>query len=93
MLDYEYFVIVKGSAHEEDATKLLAYASQPEVSAKLASTMLVGPAIKAASEHIDPAVASDLPLAHTEESFSLDTKFWAEHLEELNARFVTWLSQ
>lgn len=93
MLDYEYLVIVKGSKFEDEAMKLLAFASTPQVSAQLASTMLVGPAIKDAAKHIDPAIAGDLPSAHTEQTFTLDTKFWSENLQDLNARFVTWLSK
>ena len=93
LADYEYLVIVSGSKHVETAEKLLAFASTAKAQAAMANGGNVGPAVKEAVALVDPNLAKDIPTSNLDKSLVLDTDFWADNLEDLNARFVTWLSQ
>lgn len=89
------WVILQGSPNREDALKFIAYASEPEHQKDLPPHVTYGVTNKVASDLIEPTLLADLPTApqNLDVSFQLDTEFWVENIEALNARFNAWVAQ
>ncbi len=95
MPDFDYWVIVKGSKHIDEAYKFLAFASSADVMANQSKYISYGPTNVDAIPMIVPAVLKDLPTApdNNKTSLALDASYWADHGDELRKRFNTWLAQ
>ncbi|MVA27407.1 extracellular solute-binding protein [Agrobacterium vitis] len=94
-LDWDMWAIPKGTSKLELAKKFVAFASKPENLAEQTKYMPYGPSSLEASKFVDASVMSNLPTApdNSKTSFSISAQFWADHDEELTARFNTWLAQ
>ena len=91
----DYWGIVKGSPNKATAEDFIAFASRPEPQTAFPNHIAYGVTNKKAIAAIDPKVAKDLPTTpeNLARSVGLDTAFWADHGEALEARFATWRSQ
>ncbi|WP_322883524.1 ABC transporter substrate-binding protein (plasmid) [Sinorhizobium medicae] len=61
ILQYDYWVIMKGTPNAENANKFLAYISQPKPQADFATAMHYGPVNKDAFKLLPKDLAADLP--------------------------------
>jgi putative spermidine/putrescine transport system substrate-binding protein len=95
MPDYDFWVIVKGSKHVDEAYKFVAFASSADAMANQSKYISYGPTNVDAIPKITPAVLKDLPTApeNNKTSLGLDASYWADHGDELRKRFNTWLAQ
>lgn len=94
-LDWDMWAIPKGSPHPDLAKKFVAFASQPERLAAQTKYIPYGPSRSDASKFVDASVLPNLPTSpdNSKTAFSISAKFWADHDEELTARFNNWLAQ
>lgn len=91
----DYWGIVKGSANRENAEKFIAFASSDTAQSAFPQYITYGVTNKKAISNVKPELAKDLPT--TEENLKtavgLNTEFWADNGEALEARFATWRAQ
>lgn len=94
-LDWDMWAIPKGTSKLELAKKFVAFASKPENLAEQTKYIPYGPSSLEASKFVDASVLPNLPTApeNSKTSFSISAQFWADHDEELTARFNIWLAQ
>lgn len=91
----DYWVILKGTQHPEQAQDLVAFMSQPGRMAEYPTMLPYGvPNTKAMSE-VPPAAAAKLLTSaeNIAKAVPIDTDFWIDNGEELNKRFNAWLAQ
>lgn len=88
----DYWGIIKGSKHRDTAQRFLAFASRPDVQATFPTHIAYGVTNKKAQAAIDPKIAGDLPTdpKNLAGAVPMNTAFWADHGETLEARFATW---
>jgi len=93
--DWDLWAIPKGVKSNEASYAFLQFASSPAQQAEQTKWISYGPALKAATPLIDPAVLKDLPTApeNSETALANDPVFWGDNGEELRKRFNTWLAQ
>lgn len=91
----DYWGIVKGSRNRDAAEKFLAFAARADVQKRFPDFIAYGVTNRQAIAAIEPAVAAGLPTtpANMARAVGLDTQFWADQGEVLEARFATWRSR
>lgn len=91
----DYWGIVKGTPNRKAAERFVAFASRPEVQAEFPRHITYGVTNRKAIALIDPKLAAQLPTTpkNMETAVGLNTAFWADHGESLDARFATWRSR
>ena len=91
----DYWGIVKGSPNRENAEKFIAFASTENAQAAFPQHIAYGVTNLAAIRSVKPEIAKDLPTteANMTAAVALNTEFWADHGEALEARFATWRAQ
>ncbi len=91
----DYWGIVKGSSNRENAEMFIAFASSDAAQSVFPQYIAYGVTNRKAIQSIKPELAKDLPT--TEENLKsavgLNTEFWADNGEALEARFATWRAQ
>ncbi|MGY8669318.1 extracellular solute-binding protein, partial [Bradyrhizobium sp. UFLA05-109] len=94
-LDWDMWAIPKGTKRLELAKKFIAFAEKPESLAEQTKYIPYGPSNIEAMSFVDRSVLPNLPTAreNSKTSFSISAQFWADHDEELTARFNNWLAQ
>ena len=93
--DLDYWAIVAGSEHVDEAYDFIQFASQPENQAVYSSEIPYGPVHPAAIDQLDDAQARRMP-THEENmtgALAIDTGFWVDHGEELEQRFSAWAAR
>lgn len=95
LYDGDFFAIVNGSPHQDLAMKFLALASRPELQAKQMETISYGPSVTKTLDLLPEAKRRELPTFpdNLATALPIDSQFWADRGEDLEARFVTWLGQ
>ena len=95
LYDYEWWGIPTGAKKVDAAKQLIAYASQPDVIWKLSNYIPYAPPRKSAVAKVDPAVLPHLPTApeNFKNGLQISSEFWADNLDSINSRFLTWLGQ
>jgi putative spermidine/putrescine transport system substrate-binding protein len=101
ILDLDLWVIPKGSKNVENALKFIAYSTDTQRLADQANYISYGPARKSSAplvaEHSGEGVPTlaDMPTAPANLTNAVlnDFKWWADHTDELNERFASWLAQ
>jgi putative spermidine/putrescine transport system substrate-binding protein len=101
ILDFDLFVIPKGSPNVEDAKKYVAYATDSQRLADQAKYISYGPARKSSAALVGlykdgkTEMAPHMPTAPENMTNALvnDFAYWVDHDAELNERFQAWLSQ
>ncbi|WP_408585474.1 ABC transporter substrate-binding protein [Paraburkholderia bannensis] len=89
------WVVLKGSPNKADAMKFIAYASKPEVQAKLPQYIAYGMTNVKAQALVPAQYAADLPTApeNMKSSIALDADFWTDNVGPLTQRFNAWLAK
>ncbi|TWA81602.1 putative spermidine/putrescine transport system substrate-binding protein [Azospirillum brasilense] len=95
VLGVDYWAIPKGAKNRATAERFIAFASRPEVQARFPSHIAYGVTNRKANLAVDPKLAADLPTSPANFALAvpLDTAFWADHGEALEARFANWRSR
>lgn len=91
-LQWDSWVIPKGSRNKDGAMKFIAFATQPKIQAAITKYIPYGPVNKKAFEVIDPKAAKDLP-THPENAkrqVMVDTIYWGENLTALAEKWNAW---
>lgn len=93
--DLDSWAIAKGSPNLVAAQKFLAFAGDPKVQARLLGSVAFGGAARNAADGlpaellaIDPATPANLANAVV-----VDSAFWRDNFDKLNARFEAWLAR
>lgn len=91
----EGYVIVKGTPHLDEARKFVRFATQPDILANLVSSVAFGPLRESALPLVSATAKPYLPTVPDNEKTALDVDFdwWADHSDDLNQRFATWLAR
>lgn len=91
----DYWGIVKGSANRENAEKFIAFAASDTAQSAFPQYIAYGVTNKKAIQSVKPELARDLPTmeANLKSAVGLNTEFWADNGEALEARFATWRAQ
>jgi putative spermidine/putrescine transport system substrate-binding protein len=90
LVEAEYWAIVKGGPNLAEAQRLLAFAADPKVQAKLPEAGGLGPLAKGANDGLPPDLLAASPAAGPG-TLWVDEAFWRENGEKLQARFDAWL--
>lgn len=91
----DYWGIVKGSPNRENAEKFIAFASSKQAQAEFPKYITYGVTNIEAIGAIPPQLARELPTTseNLKQAVGLNTEFWADNGEALEARFATWRAQ
>lgn len=93
--DTEYWVVMKGAPHPEEAMKFINFALQSEQQAELTRNIPYGPTNVDALRLLDPAVAKDLPSnpANAKLGAQMNAQWWHDNLEAVKPRWATFIMQ
>jgi len=94
-MDYDFWIIPKGHPESDLAHEFLKFASTPERQGDQTNYISYGPLRKGAEKFVNPDILPHLPTApeNTKNWFRKDVEWWADHREELTARFAAWLAK
>ncbi|MGB3416384.1 MAG: polyamine ABC transporter substrate-binding protein [Mesorhizobium sp.] len=94
-LDWDIWVIPKGTKKLDLAEKFVEFALRPENQAVQTKYISYGPSRTAATKLVDPEMLPNLPTSdeNMKTAFTVSPEFWADHGEELTERFNRWLAQ
>lgn len=94
LFSFDYWAVVRASPHVADAMRLVDYMTDAKPLLALGQDWAVSPANAAAAA--DPALQARHPnmiASHAGQGLFINTDFWAENGEELEARFATWAAR
>jgi putative spermidine/putrescine transport system substrate-binding protein len=93
--DTEWWVVMKGAPHVQEAMKFINFAVQPEQQAELTRQIPYGPTNVDALKLLDPAVAKDLPSYPDNAKLGavLNSEWWNENRESVKTRWNTYIMQ
>jgi len=93
--DTEWWVVMKGAPHVQEAMKFINFAVQPEQQAELTRQIPYGPTNVDALKLLDPAVAKDLPSYPDNAKLGavLNSQWWNENRESVKTRWNTYIMQ
>ncbi|MHC8385991.1 ABC transporter substrate-binding protein [Pseudomonas sp. LB3P14] len=91
----DYWAIIKGSKHVDQAKRFIAFANQPDAQVKYVEQIPYGPTNTEAAAKLDSQLAQWVPTApqNLKGALSMDVAFWVDHGEELEERFNAWASK
>lgn len=91
----DYYVVLKGSKHRDEATRYLAYATSAEIQKSYPALGNQGITNLQANMLVPADVLKDLPTNPINEAqaVALNAEFWVENIEKLTQRFNVWASQ
>ena len=91
----DYWAIIKGSKHVDQAKRFIAFANQPDAQVKYVEQIPYGPTNTQAAARLDGKLAQWVPTApqNLKGALSMDVAFWVDHGEELEERFNAWASK
>ncbi|MCC5968975.1 MAG: ABC transporter substrate-binding protein [Pararhodobacter sp.] len=87
----DYWTVVQGSEHTEEAMRMIEWITNAEPLLAQAAVWPISPAN--AEVNSDPAVQAANPgmvLNHADQGLFIDTDFWIEYGDDLEARFAAW---
>jgi putative spermidine/putrescine transport system substrate-binding protein len=86
-----YLTVPKGTKHEQQAMKLIAYAVDKDVNGKLSQALPLSPSNKNATT--DPKMNADLPTSHLDKPHAIFNDEWiAANSKVLESRYQAWKS-
>jgi hypothetical protein len=88
----DYLVVPKGTAHKEEAMRLIAYCVSGQNNHRLSEYIEYAPINKESIPKVDPQVASRLPTAHREVSVTYNAEWWDNNREAVTKRFNEWVT-
>ncbi|MEG1038862.1 MAG: ABC transporter substrate-binding protein [Pseudomonas sp.] len=91
----DYWAIIKGSRHVDQAKRLIAYANQPDTQVRYVNQIPYGPTNTEAAAALDPKLANWVPTSkqNLEGALAMNVEFWVDHGDELEERFNAWASK
>lgn len=90
----DFFVVVKGSKHVKEAMDFIRYATGSRPLASQTQYIPYAPARKSSMKFVDQKVLPWLPTDdHPGRHMTTDAAWWADHADQINQRFATWLAQ
>ena len=101
VLDYDQLAILSGTPRLAEAMQFIKFASRPTSLARVGRYIAYSPARKSAvplvTTHLETGVdmRAHMPNTpeHTRRAVHSDWRWWSDHGDELNERFVVWLSR
>ena len=87
----DYLVVPKGTAHKEQAMRLIAFCVSGENNHRLSEYIPYAPINKESISKVDPQVASRLPTAHREVGVTYNAEWWDNNREAVVKRFNEWV--
>ncbi|QGW77455.1 extracellular solute-binding protein [Pseudomonas alkylphenolica] len=91
----DYWAIIKGSKHVDQAKRLIAFANQPDTQVRYVNAIPYGPTNTEAAAELDPKLANWVPTSkqNLEGALAMNVEFWVDHGDELEERFNAWASK
>lgn len=86
-------VVPKGAPNKEAAMRFIALATSPKAQAAMAAATGYAPINLDAPSEMDPGVRATLPDQQAETQVDADMAYWAEHRDEIGARWYAWQAQ
>ncbi len=86
-------VVPKGAPNKEAAMRFIALATSPKAQAAMAAATGYAPINLDAPSEMDPGVRATLPDQQAETQVNADMAYWAEHRDEIGARWYAWQAQ
>ena len=86
-------VVRKGAPNKEAAMRFIALATSPKAQAAMAAATGYAPINLDAPAEMDPGVRATLPDPQAETQVDADMAYWAEHRDEIGARWYAWQAQ
>ncbi len=86
-------VVPKGAPDKEAAMRFIALATSPKAQAAMAAATGYAPINLDAPAEMDPGVRATLPDQQAETQVNADMAYWAEHRDEIGARWYAWQAQ
>lgn len=92
---YDVWFMPKGTPNKANALKFLEFIMRPDRQAEMTNRAGVAPSRKSAMQYVGRGIRPLLATSHFEGNspLALDTRFWAEHLEDYQKRFQVWLQK
>src|SRR5215211_4118654 len=87
----DYLVVPRGTAHKEEAMKLIAYCVSGENNHRLSEFIPYAPINKESIPKVDPQVTSQLPTAYREVGVTFNAEWWDNNREAVEQRFNKWM--
>jgi putative spermidine/putrescine transport system substrate-binding protein len=87
----DYLVVPKGTAHKDEAMKLIAYCVSAENNHRLSEFIEYAPVNKESIPKVDPRVASQLPTAYRDVGVTYNPVWWDNNREAVMERFDKWV--
>ena len=91
----DYWTIVNGSPHVEEALKFISFAMRPDRQAVFFNKVAYGWTAKGTGKMIKPEMLHNIPTAegHLDNAVLTNIEFWLENSESLEKRFQVWVSK
>jgi len=92
-LQWDSWVIPRGSKNKDGAMKFIAWSTQPKPQAAIVNEIPYGPVNQRAFEFIGAQAARDMPTApdNAKRQVMVDPVWWGEHRNVLVERWNAWL--
>jgi putative spermidine/putrescine transport system substrate-binding protein len=87
----DYLVVPKGTAHKDEAMKLIAYCVSGQNNHRLSEFIEYAPINRESIPKVDPRVASQLPTAYRDVGVTYNPVWWDNNREAVMERFDKWL--
>lgn len=90
----DFFVIVKGSKHAKEAVDFIRFATGSQPLADQTKYIPYAPARKSSMKLVDPKIVAWLPTGqHPGRQMTTNAEWWADHADDVNQQFASWLAK
>ena len=95
VFDIDTYVVVKDAPNRDAAMEFLKFCTSAEALADTTNYISYGPLRKSSSAFVNPDILPHLPTApdNFKTALTYDIDFWADNVDELTARFNSWLAK
>jgi len=94
LYSFDYWAVVRNSPHKAEAMKLVEYMTDEKPLMALAQDWAVSPATASVANNPDVARRNPgMVASHASKGLFIDTDFWVENGEDLEAKFNAWLAR
>ena len=87
----DYLVVPKGTAHKEEAMRLIAPCVSGQNNHRLSEFIPYAPINKESIPKVNPQVTSQLPTAHRDVGVTYNAQWWDNNREAVEQRFNQWV--
>ncbi len=93
--DFDMYAIIKGSPNREAALEFIKFATDTQRLADQAKYISYGPVRHSSMDKVSGKIKPNLPTSPDNFANALQNDFdwWADHQDEMNKRFATWLAK